>query len=536
MSTTETTKREGFSSRKVFIFAAIGSAVGLGNIWRFPYVAYEGGGGAFIIPYLVALLLAGIPLLYLDYSIGHRFRGSAPLSLRRLSRGAEWIGWWQVLVCVVIAVYYAAILAWASKYAILSFTKGWGDDPEGYFFGSYLQAAETPGPTLDFVPEILITMIIVWAVAIGVLAMGIQSGIGRTAVVFIPVLIVAFVVLVIQALTLDGAMEGLNAFFTPDFEALKDTSVWISAVGQIFFSLSIGFGIMITYASYVSRKTDMSGSGAVVAFSNSGFELLAGIGVFAALGFMAAAAGTSVDEVVANGIGLAFVAFPAIINEAPGGALLGVLFFVSLVLAGVTSLISITEVVIGAVRDKVGISRRAATFIVGVPMAVVSVLMFSTTGGIFVLDTLDAFVNSFGILAAATVMMLVVSGVLGKLDVLQRHMDAIGSIKLSVWWKALIGAILPIVLVVMLVEEMSAKAGTPYEDYPAALLNVFGWGMAASLPIIAFFLSLIPWRKGTVLDHVPDDADGTEDAVDVAADAGRTDREPEALVDGGDKP
>ena len=155
-----TRAKEGFSSRKVFIFAAIGSAVGLGNIWRFPYVAYEGGGGAFIIPYLCALLLAGVPLLYLDYAIGHRYRGSAPLSLRRLSRGAEWLGWWMVLICMIIAVYYAAILAWASKYAVLSFTKGWGDDPEGYFFGDYLQAADTPGPTLDFVPGILVTMII----------------------------------------------------------------------------------------------------------------------------------------------------------------------------------------------------------------------------------------------------------------------------------------------------------------------------------------------------------------------------------------
>lgn len=347
----EVKPKEGFSSRKVFIFAAIGSAVGLGNIWRFPYVAYEGGGGAFIIPYLCALLFAGIPLLYLDYAVGHRFRGSAPLSLRRLHRGAEWLGWWQVLICVVIAIYYAAILAWAAKYTVLSFTKGWGDDPDAYFFGDYLQAAATPGPTFDFVPGILMTMILVWVVTIGVLAMGVQTGIGRTAVVFIPVLVLAFIVLVIQALTLDGSMEGLNALFTPDWGALTHGSVWISAVGQIFFSLSVGFGIMITYASYVDRKTDMTGSGAVVGFSNSGFELLAGIGVFAALGFMAQAAGTEVSEVVTNGIGLAFVAFPTIINEAPGGVVIGVLFFVSLLLAGVTSLISIVEVVIGAVRE-----------------------------------------------------------------------------------------------------------------------------------------------------------------------------------------
>lgn len=523
MSTTKTTKREGFSSRRVFIFAAIGSAVGLGNIWRFPYVAYEGGGGAFVIPYLIALLLAGIPLLYLDYSIGHRFRGSAPLSLRRLGRGAEWLGWWQVLICIIIAVYYAAILAWAGKYAVLSFTTGWGDDPEAYFFGDYLQAAETPGPTLDFVPEITLTMIGLWVITIGVLALGVQAGIGRTALIFIPVLVLAFIALVVFALTLDGAGQGLNAFFAPDWGALKDTGVWTSAVGQIFFSLSVGFGIMITYASYVSRKTDMTGSGAVVAFSNSGFELLAGIGVFAALGFMAQASGTEVSEVVASGIGLAFVAFPAIINEAPAGTVLGVLFFGSLVLAGLTSLISIVEVVIGAIRDKVGISRRTATFVVGVPMAVASTLMFSSTGGIYLLDTMDAFVNSFGILAVATVMMLVITYVLRKLPVLRQHLDAISSVKLKGWWPALIAVVIPVLLVVILVQELRAKIDEPYEGYPADLLNVFGWGMVAALPIIAIILSLIPWRRSTVLSDDPAEIVAAEKAEDAL------------LVDGGDK-
>ncbi len=312
-------------------------------------------------------------------------------------------------------------------------------------------------------------MVLVWVVTIGVLALGVQTGIGRTAVIFIPVLILAFVVLVVQALTLDGAMDGLNAFFTPDWGALTHGSVWISAVGQIFFSLSVGFGIMITYSSYVDRKTDMTGSGAVVGFSNSGFELLAGIGVFAALGFMAQAAGKEVSDVVANGIGLAFVAFPTIINEAPGGLVIGVLFFGALLLAGLTSLISIVEVVIGAVRDKVGISRRAATFVVGVPMAAVSILMFSTTGGIYVLDTMDAFVNSFGIIAVAAVMMLAVTYAFRKLGLLRAHLDARSSIKLKLV-AGLIAVVIPLLLIVMLWQELTAKLDAPYEKYPADLL------------------------------------------------------------------
>lgn len=496
--------KDGFSTRRVFIFAAIGSAVGLGNIWRFPYVAYEGGGGAFLIPYLVALVLAGIPLLYFLYAVGHRNRGSAPLSLRRFSKGAEWIGWWMVLVAVVIGVYYAAIIAWAIKYTFLSFNLGWGDDPEAYLNGDFLQVAESAGPTMDYVPQVLLLMIVVWVVTIGVLGLGVQNGIGRTAVIFIPVLLIAFSLLVIYSLTLDGAGSGLNAFFSPDWAALKDSSVWISAVGQIFFSLSIGFGIMITYASYVKPRTDMTGSGAVVAFANSGFELLAGIGVFATLGFIAQSTGQAVGDVVASGIGLAFVAFPTIINEAPGGALIGVLFFGSLVLAGLTSLISIVEVIIGAVRDKAGISRQAATYIVGIPMAVVSIGVFSTTGGLYVLDTMDAFVNSFGIVGASLIVMLALSWVFRKLPTLATHMNVHGSIKLLGWWKALVAVVIPVALAVMLFQEFQNKIETPYGDYPASLVNTFGWGMAAALPIIAIILSFLPWRGVTDVEDPGD--------------------------------
>src|SRR5690606_37092539 len=323
---TEKAKRGAFSSRKVFIFAAIGSAVGLGNIWRFPYVAYENGGGAFMIPYLVALLCAGIPFLYLDYALGHRMRGSAPLSFARLSRPAEALGWWQVGVCFMIAVYYAAVIAWALSYTVFSVNKSWGDKPGEFFSGDYLKAGEV-GVDLTVVWGVLVPMVIVWLAVIVIMVAGVEKGIGFTSVVGIPVLVIAFLALVIRALFLPGAVDGLEAFFAPDWSTLTHVGVWAAAFGQIFFSLSIGFGIMITYSSYVDRETDMTGSGAVVGLANSSFELLAGIGVFAALGFMAQAQDVAVDEVVADGVGLAFISFPAIINEAPWGAFIGVAFF-----------------------------------------------------------------------------------------------------------------------------------------------------------------------------------------------------------------
>ena len=406
--------RGAFSSRTVFILAAIGSAVGLGNIWRFPYVAYENGGGAFVLPYLVALLVAGLPFLLLDYALGHRYRGSAPLSFARAGRRSEPIGWWQVGICFVIAVYYAAVIAWALRYTFFSVDQAWGADPESFFFGSFLQVGD-PGVSIDLVPGVAVPLLLVWVTVLAVMALGVEKGIGATAVVFIPLLIIAFLVLVVRSLFLTGAGAGLDALFSPQWGALTDTGVWAAAFGQIFFSLSVGFGIMITYASYVGRRTDMTGSGLVVGLSNCSFELLAGIGVFAALGFMAQANGVGVDQVASDGIGLAFIAFPAIINEAPGGSVIGLLFFGSLVFAGLTSLVSVIEVVISAVRDKFETGRLTATLAVGVPTAVLSLLMFSTTSGIYVLDIVDHFINRFGILLVAVVSMLVLAWALRAL-------------------------------------------------------------------------------------------------------------------------
>ena len=444
MSDPTVTKRELFSSRNVFILAAIGSAVGLGNIWRFPYVAYTNGGGAFILPYLVALLTAGIPLLFLDYAVGHRYRSSPPLALRRA--GKKWteaLGWWQVLVCFVIAVYYAAILAWASMYFIFSFNEAWGDDPAGFLMGTFLQRAETPHIGFDFVPQLAIPMLIVWIVTLVVIALGVKRGISRANVVMIPLLMVMFLILVLQAIMMPGAMNGLNAFFTPNWEALLDPGVWAAAYGQIFFSLSVGFGIMITYSSYLRRRTNLTGSGLVVGLANSSFELLAGIGVFSVLGFMMQATGKPMDELAAGGIGLAFIAFPSIVSATSLGPIIGVLFFASLVFAGFTSMISIVEVCTAAIQEKLGLSRVKATLAVGLPMAAVSMLFLPTTTGLFFLDITDEFINKFGILLGAFAMVIALAWVLRKLPLLQAHLDRVSSVRFGRVWSILVGVVVP---------------------------------------------------------------------------------------------
>ena len=507
MSSTPTPPKKGeiFNSRNYFILAAIGSAVGLGNIWRFPYVAYTNGGGAFMIPYLVALLAAGIPLLFFDYAIGHRYRGSAPLALRRLGgRGTEVLGWWQVFVCFIIGIYYAAIVAWAGSYAWFSLTKAWGDDPGTFLKKDFLHAADNTAVGFDFVPQLMIPMLIVWGITLFVIARGVNKGLARMNLIAMPLLLVMFLVLVVQALFLPGAVDGLTAFFTPNWQALGDASVWAAAFSQIFFSLSVGFGIMITYSSYLKRKTDLTGSALVVGFANSSFELLAGFGVFAALGFMAHQQGVAVDDVSAGGIGLAFVAFPTIISQAPLGALMGVLFFGSLVVAGLTSMVSIIEVVVAGIRDKFELSKPVASLVVGIPMALISVAFLSTTTGLYFLDITDEFVNKLGILLGAFICLLVVAAVVGKLRTLRNHLDQHSSFKAGGWWLLVAGLIVPLVLAYILFNEIETKLAEPYGGYASDQVAIYGWGMAGLLIVLAVLVTLIPWKRTTVVDFDED--------------------------------
>ncbi|MER7113905.1 sodium-dependent transporter [Saccharomonospora azurea] len=488
--------REQWGSRAGFLMAAIGSAVGLGNIWRFPYVAYQNGGGAFLIPYLVALLTAGIPLLIMEYTLGHKYRATPPTAFLRLSRPAQAIGWWQVMICFVIAAYYAVIIAWSIMYTGFSFDKAWGDDPETFLFSDFLQASETPTVDLSFVGNILIPLLAVWIITLGVLAIGVRGGIERANKIFIPLLVVLFGVLVIRAITLPGATDGLNAFFEPDWSAITDGSVWVAAYGQIFFSLSIGFGIMITYSSYLRRRSDLSGSAMVAGFANSSFELLAGIGVFATIGFMAANAGVPVNELATSGIGLAFVAFPEIISNMPGGEIFGVLFFASLTIAGLTSLISIVQVLIGSVADRTGLRRVPAVLIVGGLTALVSILLFPTTGGVHLLDVVDHFINQYGIVVAALVAVIVVSWVLRQLKPLEQHANVTSAIKLGPLWRITLGVITPIMLGWMMWDSLQMELAENYEGYSDSFLLGAGWGVALGALVLGVLLSLVPWKRG----------------------------------------
>src|SRR5699024_9215740 len=217
--------RSQWGPRAGFILAAVGSAVGLGNIWRFPAEAYANGGGAFFVPYLFALLTAGIPILIMEFTMGHKYRGSSPLSFRRMNKRTEWLGGWGVLVAFVISTDDSVIIDWAVSYAGVSLQSSWGADPETFLLQQHLLVVVHAGQIGNLVPGVLFPLIIVWIVVLGILYKGVRKGIEVANRIFIPTLTIMFLIIVLRAVTLPEALQGLDAFFKPDFSQILEPSV-----------------------------------------------------------------------------------------------------------------------------------------------------------------------------------------------------------------------------------------------------------------------------------------------------------------------
>lgn len=488
-------QRENWSSRSAFILAAIGSAVGLGNIWRFPYVAYENGGGAFLLPYLVALFTAAIPLLFLDYAVGHKYRSAPPTAYKRMVKSAEVIGWWQTLVSLVIAIYYAGVLTWAGSYTVFSFGQQWGANTKDFFLKDFLHHSSELSS--QHVPHLLLGLIIVWTIALLIMFGGIKKGVELANKICIPLLLLMFGFMVIKAVTLPGASVGLNAFFTPNWSAMINPKVWLAAYGHVFFSLSVGFGIMVTYASYLNKNTNLTGSGLVVGLANSSFEILAGIGIFSAIGFMAQATGTDVSEVAEKGVGLAFFIFPKIISTmGKSGDLVGFLFFGSLVVAGISSLVSILEVPISSFQDKFGWSRKKSVTMIGGGAALISIAMFSTVNSLTFVDIIDHFANNIGIVFGGLLSIIWVTWFNRQLiPDLTSHVNRISSIKLGNIWSLMLTVVTPVVLTIVLIMSIKTLIEEGYGGYQQYIQFIFGWGVLIIFALGALTLTFMKGKK-----------------------------------------
>ena len=487
--------RPQWRSRMGFILAALGSAVGLGNIWRFSYLCYKNGGGAFLIPYLIALFVVGLPLMILELGIGHKMRGSAPMTCAKVSRHWEWLGWWAVICAMFgIMLYYSAVIAWCLSYVFFSFNLGWGADANAFFFNEFLQVSSGPGELGDIRAPIMFALAFVWLFSWGIVFFGVQKGLERANKIFMPLLFLLVTVLVIWSVSLSGARQGLEVYLKPDFSLLKQPQIWIDAFSQIFFTLSLAFGIMITYASYLPRKVNIVKDAAIISFGNCFFSIFAGFAVFGTLGYMAFTTGQPVAELVQESIGLAFVTYPQAISLIPGfGNLFGVMFFATLVIAGLSSAVSLIEAFSCAIIDKFHYPRKLVVSAV-VVIGFLGSIIFTAESGIFWIDIVDHFITHYGLVVIGLLECILI-GWIFRSKRLREHINHAGQTVLNKFWDVCVKFITPAVLGMLLLNDLAKELSQPYEGYPWVILIMVGRDWLVIALIAALFISVRPWKR-----------------------------------------
>jgi len=476
--------------------AAIGSAVGLGNLWRFPYVAAENGGGAFLVPYFIAVLTTGIPLMILEYGLGQAMHGAAPAAFKKLHRRFEWIGWFSLAVSTAIVVYYAAVMAWACRYLWASFTREWGDTHEsvGAFFGKVIARTDTPSDIWGLSVPLLIGLALTWAAIYWIIHKGVHR-VGRIVMITVPLPVILILILVVRGITLPGSGVGLNYYLSPAWDKLQLGATWRAAYAQVFFSLSLGFGILIAYASYMPKKQDVSNNAFITSFANALVSFVAGFAVFSVLGYFAVATNQSIAKAAAGGPGLAFVVYPEAINHLPDVIgpytrnIFGVLFFLTLLSLGIDSAFSLVEAVVSGVHDKwPAVKRSTLTGLICVACFVLG-LLFITDAGLLWLDIVDHWCLEYGLIAVGLIECLVI-GWLIKTNALTDSINEGAEIRVGTWWLICIKVISPAILITLLVLNVIGDFKKAYEGYPQWALIVGGWAVIGA----AFIASLLLMR------------------------------------------
>jgi neurotransmitter:Na+ symporter, NSS family len=501
-----------WGSKVGFLLAAVGSAVGLGNIWRFGYMAYENGGGAFLVPYAVALVTAGIPLMILEYALGHREKASSPLAFARISRAWEPVGWWMPMVAFFgINLFYAVVIGWCFNYFLFALDLSWGADTGAFFENTFLQVSSSPFVLGGIRWPILTGAVLTWGICWFICYREVRHGIEKASMVFMPLLFVLTLVLVGWSLRLDGAMDAIKDHYLHctwskinPFSA-GGLKVWVSAYGQIFFTLSLGFGIMITYASYLPKKTNIVSNALTTCVLNCLYSFITGFAVFGTIGFMAKAKGVPFSEAITGGPGLAFVVYPEAINQLPAGnRIFGALFFLVLIVAGISSAISLTEAFSCSICDKFNVSRKKATTVI-CAIGVVGSVIFTTRAGLHILDIVDHFINNYALILGGVLECMLVGWIL-KSARMRTHVNAEGGGGLPWLWDVAVRFVTPGMLVVIVGIALVQEFRGPYGGQPVAALMLFGGGILLASGIGAFVLSRFPWQPDKLLhDHEPEE-------------------------------
>lgn len=473
----------------MFILAAVGSAAGLGNVWRFPYLAYENGGAPFFIAYLGCLFLLGFPILLTELALGKKTEKAAPEALASFSGGFfRFLGFWGIFSATVAMSYYAVVTAWAANYLAAAPSLAWGDDPKTYFFHDFLNLSDGIFSTGNLVPSILLGLLAIYAILYFSLFRGISS-ISKFVAIFTLMPFIFLGILAINGLFLPHAFDGLKFFFLPEisFSALFNIKIWIAAVSQVFFTLTLGLGVMIAYGALLKQKTDLIAAARAVVIGDTIVSIVAGTAIFSTLGFMAAKNGVPVSEVVASGPGLAFVVFPAAISLVPFGApIFATLFFATLLTLALTSAISLLKAIISAIEDLFPDFSHSKMVLAICLFFVTLSIPFAFQNGLFLLDIVDHFLVNYGLVAVGLFEIIAIAFFFPA-EKLRDFINETAKKPIGKWFLFSLKIFIPVVLFSLISTNFFTDISKNYGDYPTRALLFFGIFPA----VAALFLALL---------------------------------------------
>jgi neurotransmitter:Na+ symporter, NSS family len=490
-------KAQLWSSRTVFILAAIGAAAGLGNLWRFPYLAYENGGGAFVIAYLLCLVFFTKPLMMMEIAFGQASKTEVVEAMGRTRAGrfGKFTAWFVIGLLFVLAGYYAAIIGWGFDFLAASPTVAWGGDAQTYFHGEVLHLTESPS----------IVGGLSWKLVLGVLAgyvavyFSIFKGavsVGKVVKWTVPIPFLLLLVLFINSATLEGAMEGYKYFLVPDWASFAKPTLWRDALLMSFFSTNVGLVLTMLYASYNKSKTEIVQSAWLIGFGDLAVSLVAGLAMFGTLGYMSASTGISIEEVVQSGPTLAFVTIPTALATLPiAPAFFATIFFIAILTLGIDSMFAIVEVVNSTFRNQFKwfkkFSLEKVTLIFCVILFFWS-LCFATGNGLYRLDVADHFLFAH-LLYIGVIFQLIVIGWFYGADKIRKTINETSGANVGKWLEYLIKWVAPIVFGGLYLMTLPSELAAPYGGYDMSFVIKWGLIPVGLVVLVAFILS---FKKG----------------------------------------
>lgn len=446
-----TASRGNFSGRMGFILAAAGSAVGLGNLWRFPYLAEQYGGGMFLLVYVLLAVTFGFILMLTEVTIGRRTGKSCIDAFGDLCKKYRWIGWLAAAVPVIIVPYYCVIGGWVLYYFFSYATGASSAAADPGYFDSFISCT---GGILD---SPVIWFLIFALVAVVIVAAGVEKGIERISKILMPVLLVLLVVIAVYVLTIPGAMEGVKHYIIPDFSTFSMSTV-LGAMGQLFYSMSLAMGIMITYGSYMKKEVNISKSVRSISMIDTIVAFMAGLMIIPVV-FMAGGEMTS-------GPGLMFQTLPMVFDGMPGGAIVGGLFFILVFVAALTSAMSLCETIVSVLKDRLKMRRSIAVGIVlalVIGLGMLSCLGYGPLAGIQILG--QAFLDFFDFITNSVMMPIVAIltcvfvGFIIKPKVIIDEVRTSGEFKSVSYYSVMVKWVCPILLFLILVTGLLSFFG-----------------------------------------------------------------------------